>query len=48
MTNGSPWPAFAMPSMRWRLTELPMPNEKTFASPRWLRTWSNIAVSSAM
>jgi hypothetical protein len=37
-TKGSPWPARAMPSIRWRFTDVPMPKANTLLLPRFLRT----------
>ena len=46
MMKGSPMPARARPSMRWRFTLEPMPNENTLALERLLRTSSKASRST--
>ena len=47
-TKDSPSPVLAMPSIRYRLTELPMPKEKKLAAPLLLRIISKISCSPEM
>ena len=47
-TKGRPSPALARPSIRWRLTEVPMPNANTFAVSRRWRTSANASGSTLM
>ena len=46
MMKGSPMPARARPSIRWRFTDEPMPNENRLACDRLRRTSSNASRST--